>query len=755
MPKMMGLHDTEAYAALPHGCWQVHTVALSENPQGVAYFPDLFHLVRLNWGYGSTGTIPRLDQIRQYALAAASYASQCSNVHAFIIGNEPNHENERPDGVIITPQHYVECFIMTRDLLKQVNQKIRVIPAPCAPYHANPTNWLVYNAEILGRIAERGGCDELACHAYTRFQTPESVFSDAEMNPPLEGQYNSFRTYRDFLSIVPSALQKLPVHITEFDPEAGWKDENNGFIVAAQRELVAWNSDLKHQRVVSLTCYRFSGQDAGARWQMGNKPKVMDDFYAAVSESPQIEFLAENSSERFRLVLPTIKVPETSSTPLISPLDEDSKKNGVTIVKPTLSDGEWYWAVKNVEWLSPEESQGRHHIYFDILDEQGKRIVPATALIEWSTGSVGVQTENKPIPEASGNFPLSPGQNAFQISVLEPGGLPPLSERVKGLGMGAETPSGFNPGIHAGYRVTFQKKQYQKAANTQGNPTPTPVALVHPVYYHQTVPITQVFGVNEAYYKQFSVDGVPLKGHNGVDFGVPEGTVIQAVDAGKVIESGNDPAGFGIYVKLLHPWGETLYAHLSRSFVQLDLVVNKGQPLGYSGNTGNSSGPHLHFGLRTFPYVRTDGWGGYRDPLPFLPVDEEPLYTNVEILTAIKLAAERHRMEWQLLASLAWAESSFQLYIQDGLFQISQETWRDWSVQAGATDISDPFDSASVAAIYLKWLLSQTNGNIYKALTAYNFGIGNVLAGVKPPDITIQYVNKVIHGRDLLKAVGA
>src|SRR5690606_35365982 len=46
--------------------------------------------------------------------------------------------------------------------------------------------------------------------------------------------------------------------------------------------------------------------------------------------------------------------------------------------------------------------------------------------------------------------------------------------------------------------------------------------------------------------------------------------------------------------------------------------VGPGQRLGTSGNTGNSTGPHLHFGLRVAPFDRKDGMGGFTDPLPYL-----------------------------------------------------------------------------------------------------------------------------------------
>jgi hypothetical protein len=132
--------------------------------------------------------------------------------------------------------------------------------------------------------------------------------------------------------------------------------------------------------------------------------------------------------------------------------------------------------------------------------------------------------------------------------------------------------------------------------------------------------IAQLWGERPQVYNQFSYDGVPLKGHNGIDFLTPTGTQLQAVDDGIVAAAVyNDPSGFGNYVLLHHAWGESIYAHMDGIDVQEGQAVRRGQLLGRSDNTGFSGGPHLHFAIRINPYERTDGWGGYSDPLPYLP----------------------------------------------------------------------------------------------------------------------------------------
>jgi hypothetical protein len=131
--------------------------------------------------------------------------------------------------------------------------------------------------------------------------------------------------------------------------------------------------------------------------------------------------------------------------------------------------------------------------------------------------------------------------------------------------------------------------------------------------------ITQVFGANADYYSQFTIGGAKLKGHEGVDYRAENGTQVVACDEGfcqEVLDQGK--TGYGRYIKIIHGWGESVYAHLQEFKVKQGDTVKKGQVIALSDNTGNSTGPHLHFGIRINPYNRGDGWGGYSDPEPYL-----------------------------------------------------------------------------------------------------------------------------------------
>lgn len=88
------------------------------------------------------------------------------------------------------------------------------------------------------------------------------------------------------------------------------------------------------------------------------------------------------------------------------------------------------------------------------------------------------------------------------------------------------------------------------------------------------------------------------KMHNGIDIAVVTGTPIKAAADGKVIYSGTN-GGYGIMVIVDHGKGvETRYAHHSRNAVKVGQTVNRGDVIAYSGNTGISTGPHLHFEIR-------------------------------------------------------------------------------------------------------------------------------------------------------------
>ncbi|MET9377592.1 M23 family metallopeptidase [Streptomyces sp. NPDC002992] len=106
--------------------------------------------------------------------------------------------------------------------------------------------------------------------------------------------------------------------------------------------------------------------------------------------------------------------------------------------------------------------------------------------------------------------------------------------------------------------------------------------------------------------------------HSGQDFAVPVGTPVKAAGAGTVVKAGPNGGGdgpaYGNAIVVKHANGKySQYAHLSKINVHLGQKVAAGQKIAASGNTGNSSGPHLHFEIRTTP-----NYGSSLNPAAFL-----------------------------------------------------------------------------------------------------------------------------------------
>lgn len=107
-----------------------------------------------------------------------------------------------------------------------------------------------------------------------------------------------------------------------------------------------------------------------------------------------------------------------------------------------------------------------------------------------------------------------------------------------------------------------------------------------------------------------------LAGHDGVDFDMSIGTPIIAADDGTVILAG--PGAYGTTLVLQHSWGKSYYGHLGDIAVKMDQKVSKGDKIALSSNTGPTTGPHLHFGIKLNNNDPKNGYFGKTDPLPYL-----------------------------------------------------------------------------------------------------------------------------------------
>ncbi len=136
-----------------------------------------------------------------------------------------------------------------------------------------------------------------------------------------------------------------------------------------------------------------------------------------------------------------------------------------------------------------------------------------------------------------------------------------------------------------------------------------------------TYTITQGFGseLTEPNLRNF-YSHYGLGGHDGIDFALPIGTPLYAVDDGAVLLAGD--GDYGTTIVMQHSWGRTYYGHLSKTVATAnkDFTIKKGTLIGYSGNTGESTGPHLHFGMKPDKPDTGNGYIGKVDPMAYLPI---------------------------------------------------------------------------------------------------------------------------------------
>jgi len=124
-------------------------------------------------------------------------------------------------------------------------------------------------------------------------------------------------------------------------------------------------------------------------------------------------------------------------------------------------------------------------------------------------------------------------------------------------------------------------------------------------------PVTQDW--NDPRYRS-SYTKFGLLGHNGIDYGVPTGKKVIAPHDGKIIESLFDANGYGWYVKIENEEEGSILAHFKeQSSCKVGSTVKQGEQVGLSGNTGNSTGPHLHWGYYRFPRKKDNGFSGTVD----------------------------------------------------------------------------------------------------------------------------------------------
>jgi hypothetical protein len=282
--------------------------------------------------------------------------------------------------------------------------------------------------------------------------------------------------------------------------------------------------------------------------------------------------------------------------------------------------------------------------------------------------------------------------------------------------------------------------------------------------------LTQSFGPSsEPLEPSATVNGVTYAHyHNGIDLASPLGTSVLAAAAGTVTFAGRQSDG-AVVVKIRHDDGyTTLYGHLDPSLqVAVGQHVARGQVIGSEGITGNTTGPHLHFGLYTSGGTAVDpsamlASGYLPDPTSLMgPSLADPgalnaaggssslarfdaVSSRIPYAAEIRSAAVANGIDPLLLASLVAAESSFRPNAvsscgAQGLTQLMPRT----AASLGVTDSFDVQQNLNGGARYIATQMKGF-GRVDLALAAYNAGPGAVGRLGRVPDSKWSYVNRIL-----------
>jgi hypothetical protein len=275
--------------------WIVFTHELGHAPfhqGGFDYRPWTDHgygaIARLNHGYGEAGTIPLPEHYDGFARRVRNWVNASRGCSIWVIGNEMNHGQERPDGQPITPDLYALCFTKCWQQIHSLpgHDLDQVAIGAVAPwnnttsYDGNTSgDWVRYMLDIVRAVRELGGgIDAITLHTYTHGTDPGLVFSEAKMTAPFQDRHFQFRAYQDFMRAIPRELRRLPVYITETDQDHPWENANRGWVQNAYREINDWNTTPGNQQIRALVLYRWQFD----KWHIEGVGGVQEDWKMAM-----------------------------------------------------------------------------------------------------------------------------------------------------------------------------------------------------------------------------------------------------------------------------------------------------------------------------------------------------------------------------------------------------------------------------------------------------------------------------------------
>lgn len=302
-------------------------------------------VVRMNWGFGSSGSLPTSSNYATYAQRAATLCSAHRNYcRYYIVGNETNLGVEWPNGgaadgcetcngfngpcvnpkEALTHQRYANCFQQTYNAVHAVAPECNLLLSPAATWAGNfscslgePTalDYICYT-DTLYQLIPHSMIGGMAFHPKTHVHDPAEITSNTmHDNPVFSCSHNlqihwGFRVYQDELNRIPSDLRSKAIFFTELNPHepsyGGWQNIDNGYVVAGYEEVNNWNKAHPGDRVITgMMLYRWPVADF---WPIANKPNLHNDIRNAVAKGYTNQYGGSTNT-------PTIALPTQTPTP--------------------------------------------------------------------------------------------------------------------------------------------------------------------------------------------------------------------------------------------------------------------------------------------------------------------------------------------------------------------------------------------------------------------------------------------------------
>lgn len=166
----------------------------------------------------------------------------------------------------------------------------------------------------------------------------------------------------------------------------------------------------------------------------------------------ELKALLEKGDDRIFIpivVVPDVEGPvEPPKPPTPTNWDPRLTVRGATLELANPAPGSDYWKLVKAVWMDENESGGRHHIFVELLDKAGRRVVGEKIRVSWGNAFVDMKTEAKlgePWAANFGMYAQAPAYNAAPVG---------LSDKVDGMGLGSIEQPRYN--IHTSYGLTWQ-----------------------------------------------------------------------------------------------------------------------------------------------------------------------------------------------------------------------------------------------------------------------------------------------------------